>query len=145
MARWTMVTGWIDLFRDKTGQKREFVSLDAQNYTAQAKAYELLKVSNPTLLDTPKSGVASTIASPQEAYTSPLGRATPDYFGSEVQRNYRSPSMSFSTPKTPYQGGGQDTNQSRVDWDPRITYARGGLGFHPPVEGDSDDGMNKKF
>jgi hypothetical protein len=56
--------------------------------------------------------------------------------GSQSSRVYRTPSNSFSSPRAP------STNYAnRMDWDPRSTHARGGLGFHPAntlPEGDSD-------
>jgi len=70
--------------------------------------------------------------SPPSAYTTPgladyagMRSDTPDYFTKETQREYKSPTLSFSTPRPPSRG-------THVDWDPRSSHARGGLGFHPP-------------
>lgn len=127
-----MFTGWVQYFRNKFGGKREFVSLDAAKYS-QARSYELLEVGSPTLV---KSVGSTAITSPTEAYASPLGRTTPDYFSKRIQRDYRSPTLSFSGPRTPSQSG------PRIEWDPRTTHARGGLGLHPPATepATEDDG-----
>lgn len=128
-----MFTGWWELFRDRFRPQREFVSLDAKQDTRH---YELTKFAQ------------SPLKSPQSALTSPGPEfdpyrrsltGTPDYFGKEVQREYRSPSQSFSSPRAPSQSA------MRVEWDPRSTHARGGLGFHPPVFEDEDGSMRNKI
>ncbi|KAF2805963.1 uncharacterized protein BDZ99DRAFT_100761 [Mytilinidion resinicola] len=138
LGRGSIYTAWWDMVRSKFGSKREFVSLDAKRFSSDARAYELLKIGN-----TPQ------IKSPETAVTSPMsGRdidrdatGTPDYFGKEVQREYRSPTLSFSTPRAPSQA------TLRVEWDPRNTHARGGLGYHPPVTEDEIErpGMTNKM
>jgi hypothetical protein len=128
-----MFTGWRDLILAKFGSKREFVSLDAKQppeYTPNPPQFELAKFQMP-------------LASPPSAVTSPDGdykrdpyrrslAGTPDYldFSSKEQRGYKSPTLSFSSPRVPSQIA------AREDWDPRSTHARGGLGFHPPIEED---------
>jgi hypothetical protein len=134
-----MFTAWLELFRTRFGSKREFVSLDAKQYSENPH-FELTKVH------------VGSVQSPQSAVTSPgtdydpYGRdntGTPDYFGKEIQREYRSPDQSFSTPRAPSQA------VMRVEWDPRATHARGGLGFHPPAIPDEEDederGMRNKI
>jgi len=121
MGRWAMVTGWIELINKKVRKQGEFVSLDAQMYSENAKTYELQKFGpNGTPIPT-------GFSSPPSTYASPMGRKTPDFLSSESQREYRSPSMSFSSPKTPFQP------HEKQPWDPRSTQARGGLGLHPPI------------
>jgi hypothetical protein len=120
LGRWSMVTGWRDFIGNKFSKNREFVSLDARNPTEDAK-YELKSLepqSPPSAYTTP--GLASY------AMTSPRSD-TLDYFHKEIQREYKSPTLSFSAPRP----------QSRavathVDWDPASSHARGGLGLHPP-------------
>jgi hypothetical protein len=116
LSRWSMVTGWRDLIRTKISKNREFVSLDARNPTEDVRHFEL-KSFEPQ--------------SPPSAYTSP-GLAsprsdTPDYFHKEIQREYKSPKLSFSTPRPQSKAAA-----AHVDWDPKSSHARGGLGLHPP-------------
>lgn len=126
LLRWSMITGWLELIRSKFSKNREFVSLDAKHYQDNTKNYELKRFEQEE---------PSHLQYPQEAYKSPLGDephqpGTPDYFNKEVQRPYQSPEQSFSTPRPispPEQMG-----YPHVDWDPRSTHARGGLGLHPP-------------
>ncbi|KAK0660957.1 hypothetical protein DIS24_g2989 [Lasiodiplodia hormozganensis] len=149
LIRWSMFTGWKTWFQEKFSGNREFVSLDARRFSSDARTFELLKVGGQasgyvstvhspggeTYVSTMQAmkSPESTVTTPSAVYGSPLsGQHTPDYFGKEVQRNYRSPSQSFSTPRPPTASG------TRVDWDPTSTHARGGLGLHP-VQDDSDD------
>ncbi|OCK84677.1 hypothetical protein K432DRAFT_288381 [Lepidopterella palustris CBS 459.81] len=135
LGRASIFKAWYEFLRSKFSSKREFVSLDAKRFSSDARTYELLKVGNPS------------IKSPETVVTSPAANefdlirrsatSTPDYFGKEIQREYRSPTLSFSSPRAPSQAA------IRVDLDPRATYARGGLGLHPPVA--EDDGMANKI
>lgn len=120
LTRTSMFTGWYELFRGKFSKNREFVSLDAKH----ARNYELKKFEN------------NTLQSPESAFTPPppadiagynnFRSDTPDYFSKETQREYTSPTMSFSSPRP------ISRPATQVDWDPRSTHARGGLGLHPP-------------
>ncbi|KAF2118477.1 hypothetical protein BDV96DRAFT_488755 [Lophiotrema nucula] len=130
LARGSMFTGWWEFFRTKFGSKREFVSLDAKFEADNARNYELTKVAQSPL-KMPESAVTSPGADFDPYRRSVTG--TPDYFGKETQREYRSPTLSFSSPRAPSQ------STMRVEWDPRATHARGGLGFHPPVINDDED------
>ncbi|KAF1812145.1 hypothetical protein P152DRAFT_397621 [Eremomyces bilateralis CBS 781.70] len=136
LSRFSLLRAWYDFFRKLFVQKSEFVSLDAKRYSNDARQYELLKVKSPV----------STITSPTEVYQSPgmNGRQTPDYFQSS-QRQYHTPSMSFSSPRPPSSGGPQ--SPQRLEWDPRSTHARGGLGLHPPIKDEEDayDGMSNRL
>ncbi|KAF2707760.1 hypothetical protein K504DRAFT_503985 [Pleomassaria siparia CBS 279.74] len=132
LVRVSMFTAWGNLVRTRFGTKGEFVSLDAKQDARDARNYELQKFPQ-----SPISPLESALKHPGNTFTTagaefdPYRRSlsgTPDYLGSEVQRTYRSPSQSFSTPRAP----------SRVGWDPRSMYARGGLGLHPPVDEDKD-------
>lgn len=133
LARGSMFVGWWEFFRNKFSKNREFVSLDAKNLDDHNHNYELKHFDNAGL------------QSPPSALTSPATIAgygdfrsdTPDYFSKEIQpepqreiqREYKSPTLSFSTPRP-------QSRAARVDWDPRATHARGGLGFHPPEDHD---------
>lgn len=122
LLRWSMVTGWVELFKSKFSKNREFVSLDARHYQENPKNYELKKFEQTDL------------QSPQNAFSSPdfsdHRDDTLDYFHKETERPYRSPTQSYSTPRPFSQEA--ITAYPRVDWDPRSTHARGGLGLHPP-------------
>lgn len=140
LARWSMMTAWWDLFRTKFGSKREFVSLDAKQYSENPRHYELTKFTQ------------APVKSPEPAVMSPTSdmdpyrreyTGTPDQFNKETQREYRSPSQSFSSPRSP-RAPSQAT--LHVEWDPRSTHARGGLGFHPPIpDDDAYDEYKHKF
>jgi len=119
LARFSMFTAWGTYLGSKFGSKREFVSLDAKQYANEPRNYEL----------------QSPIKSPQSALMSPGAEfdpyrrsltGTPDYLSKETQREYRSPTLSFSTPRAPSRGG----------YDLRSMHGRGGLGLHPPMDED---------
>jgi hypothetical protein len=125
LVRSAMFPAWIQLARSRFGKQREFVSLDAKQYT-DVKTYELNKVTSPAI-KSPQSAVTSPSASEFESWRRSVTN-TPDHFSKEIQRDYSTPIFSFSTPRAP----------SRVEWDPRATHARGGLRLHP-VDDDEDD------
>ncbi|KAI9687058.1 MAG: hypothetical protein M1822_002468 [Bathelium mastoideum] len=81
------------------------------------------------------------LRSPSSGFTSPVGsisqreRDTADFLRGGEERSYRSPSLSFSTPRAP--GASRSSDVSRADWDIRTPAARGGLGLHPPIEDDA--------
>ncbi|KAF2836315.1 hypothetical protein M501DRAFT_940269 [Patellaria atrata CBS 101060] len=128
LVRGSMFTGWVQLIGEKFAHKSEFVSLDARRFSADARTFELLNQKpRSSILKSP----TSTVTSPTETYNSPIGRSTPDYFQKEITREYRSPTLSFSSPRAP------QASPNAVDWDPRSTHARGGLGFHPVMEDDT--------
>ncbi|KAF2750648.1 hypothetical protein M011DRAFT_396426 [Sporormia fimetaria CBS 119925] len=130
LVRSAMFPAWIEFFRSKFSSKREFVSLDAKNYTDD-KAYEMQRVQSP-------HPPGSAVTSPTRSDFDPWRRSvtdTPDHFNKEIQRTYQTPSHSFSTPRAP----------SRVEFDPRATHARGGLALHPiNDEEDTLNGFNYK-
>ncbi|KAJ4372181.1 hypothetical protein N0V83_003954 [Neocucurbitaria cava] len=120
LVRWGMIKGWYDLFRGN--KNREFVSLDAKHHTETPRTYELKQFEPQYEPQSPPSALtAPGIAS----YTN-FRTDTPDYFSKETQREYRSPTLSFSTPRP------QSRSAAQVEWDPRSSHARGGLGLHPP-------------
>ncbi|KAF2875036.1 hypothetical protein BDV95DRAFT_486883 [Massariosphaeria phaeospora] len=136
LARWSIFTAWWDLFRAKTSSKREFVSLDAKQNHTDDKQYELNQYAQ-----SPLKVPESAFTSPSEDYD-PYRRSltgTPEHFGRELQRQYQSPTLSFSTPRAPSQ------QTMHVEWDPRSTHARGGLGLHPPLSEDEDDDIKNKI
>jgi hypothetical protein len=122
LARGSMFTGWLEFFRNKFSKNREFVSLDARNLAENSRNYELKRFDDGTI-----QSPASALTSPPEiAGYGNFRSDTPDYFTKETQREYRSPTLSFSTPRP------LSRSATQVDWDPRSTHARGGLGLHPP-------------
>jgi hypothetical protein len=123
-----MFTGWVEFFRIKFGSQREFVSLDAKQYAD--KNYELANIQSP--VKAPESAVTS----PGSEFD-PWRRSvtnTPDHFSKEVQRMYQTPTLSFSTPRAP---------SSHVEFDPRSTYARGGLALHPIDDDEEIEARHK--
>lgn len=123
LLRWSMVTGWIEFFKSKFSKNREFVSLDAKHYQGNPKDYELRKFEQTDLQSPPH-----ILASPDSV---DHRDGTPDYFQKETnERPYQSPTQSYSTPRPFSQG--TIAAYPRVEWDPRSTHARGGLGLHPP-------------
>lgn len=120
LSRWSMVVGWRDLIRSKFSKNREFVSLDARNPQEDVGHFELKNFEPQSTADayyTP--GLASYAMGNERS-------DTPDHFHKETQRDYKSPTLSFSTPRP------QSRAATHVDWDPRSSMARGGLGLHPP-------------
>jgi hypothetical protein len=123
LARGSMFVGWYELFKSKFSKNREFVSLDAKHLAEVQQNYELKHFDNEGL----KSPESALTSPPEIAGYGNFRSDTPDYFSKETQREYKSPTLSFSTPRPP-------SRAAHVDWDPRATHARGGLGFHPPAD-----------
>ena len=137
LARCAIFKAWFEFFQTKFSSKREFVSLDAKRFSSDARTYELFRIGNPAL-KSPETAVTSPAPNAFDTYRRSLS-GTPDYFDKEAQREYRSPTLSFSSPRAPSQAA------MRVEWDPRATHARGGLGLHPPVVEDDHDSMANKI
>ncbi|KAI0482311.1 hypothetical protein GGR56DRAFT_180341 [Xylariaceae sp. FL0804] len=115
LGRWSMVTGWIELFASCCGgggrrPKKEFVSADARmELKSDPRSYEMLSrqsTKNETSVLTPNSALQSP--------GGPAGRHTPDYFGQAASR-YQPHQRSFSSPRPPQQG--QQQGQQQVHWD----------------------------
>jgi len=97
LGRWSMVTGWIELFASLGGRRnKEFVSVDARiDLKNDPRTYEMLDrdstAKNEDLL-TPSSAMSPTSQ----------GRKTPDYFGQTgPYQSYHPHQRSFSTPRAP--------------------------------------------
>ncbi|ROW11440.1 hypothetical protein VMCG_01183 [Cytospora schulzeri] len=155
LGRWSMVTGWVELFTHRPSQKREFVSVDARlddmKINTDPRSYEMLsRDSGKTMMmdgmvtpDTVREGpiyppirsyLASTasppISSPAQSPTH-SGRRTPDYFGPTAR--YQAPLRSFSSPRPPTREG----KGSQASWDVTATYASPGREYSqsPPPMG----------
>ncbi|KAK8162867.1 hypothetical protein IWX90DRAFT_254601 [Phyllosticta citrichinensis] len=148
LGRWSMFTGWVGIVRSRCSPKREFVSLDARGFSkdtrafASDRAFELIKVPQSNTYVAAIKAPETAVLSPEELYGSPIsssdGGKSPDYLGSEHQRQYLSPVGSFSTPRAPSTAGSRDS------YDPYNPRARGGLGLHP-VYSESFDDFPTKF
>lgn len=127
LARSSMFTGWRDFFSSKFGSNREFVSLDAKQppeFTPNARQFELTKFAQMPVASPPSAVTSPYFDKDEEPHRRSLS-GTPDHFAKETQRNYTTPTLSFSVPRPP--------SAARGEWDPRSTHARGGLGLHPPM------------
>ncbi|EAQ93629.1 hypothetical protein CHGG_01864 [Chaetomium globosum CBS 148.51] len=130
LGRWSMVTGWRDLFTAVPQRsKREFVSVDARldDLKKDTRSYEMLSRDTGKTMDDSVTPSVVTPISPTHARSptgspinhdymqmpNPDGRRTPDYFGNTAR--YHTPARSFSSPRPP---------QQTVTWDARETYAR---------------------
>ncbi|ROW01638.1 hypothetical protein VSDG_02019 [Cytospora chrysosperma] len=154
LGRWSMVTGWIELFKPSKA-KREFVSVDARlddmKMNTDPRSYEMLSrdsgknvmMDSMVTPDTVREGqiyppirsyLASTasppIGSPAQS-PDQSGRRTPDYFGPTAR--YQAPVRSFSSPKPPTREG----KGSQASWDATTTYASPGREYSrsPPPRG----------
>ncbi|KAK0618460.1 hypothetical protein B0T17DRAFT_495887 [Bombardia bombarda] len=155
LGRWTMVTGWRDLFMEDRS-KREFVSVDARldDLKKDTRSYEMLSRDSGKMMDesvTPYvvSPISPAVRSSMRSPSSPTrestnvtfndGRRTPDYFGQTVR--YHAPARSFSSPRPPPPAATSPQPQT-VTWDARETYARPA---QYPDEGDYVNplGMNR--
>ncbi|KAI0013428.1 hypothetical protein F4779DRAFT_394474 [Xylariaceae sp. FL0662B] len=99
LGRWSMVTGWVELFTTLGGNrnKKEFVSVDARvDLKQDPRSYEMLSRD---------SGKPEPVLTPISATMSPTsprgGRRTPDYFGQTAR--YQPHQRSFSSPRPPQQ------------------------------------------
>lgn len=101
-----MFTGWRELILKRFHSNKEFVSVDAHQYPARTRSYEMIVANDK---DADAKSPAAVIAPLTSATYA--GRGTRDYSSREA--SYTSPSQSFSSPKVP-QGPG---------WDPTTTYA----------------------
>jgi len=123
LARWSMVTGWLELFREKFGGNRDFVSLDAQNNICDL---ELKRYAGPEASSLSSTNLASSLAAAPRSITQDQSTKETQ----EIEREYRSPTLSFSTPQPRSRLG-----TANIKWDPTSSHARGGLGLHPPDRG----------
>ena len=127
LGRTSMIIGWVDLIRTPFSRRpTDFVSVDARRFSNNPKNYEMITSPPPRTADTmvkaPEPVVTSSPAKAEEEGLSPLAQSpsshytnSVDYFGKDVadftnttfgkEAQYRSPKLSFSTPRPPSAGG----------------------------------------
>ncbi|KAI0395804.1 hypothetical protein F5Y17DRAFT_474086 [Xylariaceae sp. FL0594] len=137
LGRWSMVTGWIELFASLGGRRnKEFVSVDARSdLKNDPRTYEMLDrdsaAKNEDLL-TPSSAMSPT---------SP-GRKTPDYFGQTgPYQSYQPHQRSFSSPRAPQNVHFEmmNTHAYPRSPDPTHTHTRTHTHTHTHSESYSED------
>ncbi len=116
LGRWSMLHGWLELFRTKFGRKKnEFVSADARHLSNDPRTYEMLSGTGTQLnIRTPDRVLSPN---PREGM-SPGPDLKQDYLG--TARAYVNPVSSYSYPRPPSQ---------QKDWDPRSTHASPGVAY----------------
>ena len=140
LGRTSMLYGWLDLLRSPFAPRpTDFVSVDARRFSNNPKTYEMISSPLPQSSSMPKAPQAVvTSSSTKERGLSPLTQSPDsgyanDYFSNEVEQQpptfgkeaaYRSPKLSFSTPRPPSAGPGFSSENSisfstRIDSSPR--------------------------
>ncbi|KJZ78310.1 hypothetical protein HIM_02348 [Hirsutella minnesotensis 3608] len=96
LGRWSMVTGWSDLFKNiANSRKKEFVSVDARyDSKRDSKAYEMLSKDSSVSM--------SPISLVSPARSPSVGREKSEYFA-QTGYQYRPPTQSYSSPRPPQQ------------------------------------------
>ena len=129
LGRTSMLIGWAELIRAPfTKRRTDFVSVDARRFSNNAKSYEMITSPPPRTADSLMKSPEAVITSPpivkaEEEGLSPLVQSprptssqytnSVDYFGKDFavdatfgkDAEYRSPKLSFSTPRPPSAGG----------------------------------------
>lgn len=111
-VRWSMVQGWIALFRGFSMERVEFVSVDARSRPADTSNYEMLHPRQN--MKTPETLV--DVRSPSPAYG--LGPKEVNFVERDV--SYHRPNLSFSTPRPP----SSSQNNKGYAWDATTSFAR---------------------
>ncbi len=115
LGRWSMITGGIDLFRQRFSRSREFVSVDARRFSNDPRTYEMLRATPQATIPKSPDPLLASPADSSSVTFSPITKT--EYYGTEAK--YASPTLSFSSPKPP-------SSSATREWDPRSTHARGG-------------------
>ena len=132
LGRTSMLIGWAELIRAPfTKRRTDFVSVDARRFSNNPKSYEMITSPPPrtadSIMKSPEAVVTSPpIAKAEEEGLSPFVQSprptssqytnSVDYFGKDFavdytnatfgkEAQYRSPKLSFSTPRPPSAGG----------------------------------------
>ena len=120
-----MLVGWIDLVRRPFTKRNDFVSVDARGYSNGLRNYEMI-TSPPTtsgmpmpkspdpVITSPRSDEEEAFAPSLQSPPSPSSQYTNDYFpdpkgqqrsfSPPQEADYKSPKLSFSTPRPPSAG-----------------------------------------
>ncbi|MCJ1322796.1 hypothetical protein MMC15_008146 [Xylographa vitiligo] len=134
LGRWSMAQGWIEAIQRPFRNSHDFVSVDARRLS-DPRNYEML-TSPPKAAYLPKSfddlSTSPDVDHHSPRVWSPQPQQNNGYFGKEA--TYRSPSLSFSTPKPPSRSG-SDTRigspQGRSQMAP--TWERQAVASPPPI------------
>ena len=134
LGRWSMVQGWIEVIQRPFRNSHDFVSVDARRLS-DPRNYEML-TSPPKATYLPKSFDDFSSSPDVEHHSSrdwsPQPQQNNGYFGKEA--SYRSPSLSFSTPKPPSRSGSNariGSPQGRSQVGP--TWERQSVASPPPI------------
>jgi hypothetical protein len=108
LGRYSMFTGWYEMFMGRVKPNNEFVSADVHTFK-DPRSYEMLGRDRDTVR-TPEPLVLYPITplSPLSPPTVSSGRETPDYFGREAR--YKPDTRSFTNPKPPAANDGWYTS-----------------------------------
>ncbi|MCJ1287359.1 hypothetical protein MMC26_006708 [Xylographa opegraphella] len=134
LGRWSMVQGWVELIQRPFRNSHDFVSVDARRLS-DPRNYEML-TSPPKAAYLPKSfddfSTSPEVEDLSPRVWSPQLQQSNGYFGKEAA--YRSPSLSFSTPKPPSRPGSDariGSPQGRVQMAP--TWEKQAVAPPPPI------------
>ncbi|KAK2785353.1 hypothetical protein FQN53_007793 [Emmonsiellopsis sp. PD_33] len=124
LGRYSMILGWIDLFKRKLGRSREFVSVDARDRVGNNRSYEMINASSRNQVV--KSPEPLLPPSPSDLSMSTLrfsgGKETESY---TREIKYTSPALSFSTPRPPSATHSHNHRRTNSrDWNPQSTFAQ---------------------
>ena len=151
-----MLVGWMNLVRSPFTKRTDFVSVDARNYSNNPKNYEMINSPPNTfaMLKTPDPAVTSPRSEHDEggprSPPSPSNQYTNDYFNKEVgaksrqlsfslpqEADYRSPKLSFSTPRPPSAGRSLSRESYGRSYQPQFGRISPGRPFSPPARRES--------
>ena len=134
LGRWSMAQGWIEAIQRPFRNSHDFVSVDARRLS-DPRNYEML-TSPPKAAYLPKSfddlSTSPGVDQLSPRVWSPQPQQNSGYFGKEA--TYRSPSLSFSTPKPPSRSGSDariSSPQGRSQVAP--TWQRQAVSPPPPI------------
>lgn len=134
-----MLIGWLDLFRNLVAKRRtDFASVDARRFSNSPKNYEMInsvppRTADDTMIKAPESvvtspppkeyGLSPLVQSPRSSYSHYTNSV--DYFGKDVaelqnhqyvqEAEYKSPKLSFSTPRPPSASAGASFPSGNVN------------------------------
>ena len=157
-----MLVGWIDLIRRPFTKRTDFVSVDARGYSNNPKNYELItsppttstipKTPDPALTRSPRDHDAqSPAAAAAQSPPSPSSQYTNDYYfnkepGSKNRQlsfslphdaDYKSPKLSFSTPRPPSAGRSFSRDSYGRSYQPQHGGTSPGRALSPPTGRES--------